>query len=84
MDKEQTKAEKKAEARKKKAAYIKSFAEELFKKAFPEYVAFFLQNEKLTPEERTESIIRLADRSIDFASVFSDSWNRKKGKFLAE
>ena len=79
----QTKAEKKAELRKKKAVSIKERAEQLFKAAFPEYIAFFFQNQNVSPNDRKDMVINLAERSIEFSEEFHNAWARKKGKYLA-
>lgn len=78
------KKDEKTAAAKKRAAAIKLHAKEIFDSAIPEYIAFFLQNRGMSPDERTGSIIGLAERSIDYAEAFASAWKRKKGKFLAE
>lgn len=71
-------------AAKKRAAAIKLHAKKIFNSAVPEYIAFFLQNRGAqSQDERTSSIIGLAERSIDYAEAFDSAWKRKRGKFLA-
>lgn len=79
-----TKSEKSTSAKKKRAIAIKLHAKELFDRSMSEYIAFFLQNRSMSPDERTSSVIALAEKSIEYADIFNSAWTRKRGKFLAD